>query len=129
MQDKIFDLFTNDAPLMELMLSPQDMDNMNNRFRREEMKLEEITADKLPFIIFVFLPEGSQTQNYLVNKSLLEVSIYCNKRDKATKIYPEIKRILQSNFEDFQITKEGQKESGVRGIFKYVLRFKPLVNS
>lgn len=129
MQDKIYDLFTNDAPLMELMLNPQGPEETNGRFRREEMMLEEVTADKLPFIIFVFLPDGSQTKNYLVNKSLLEVSIYCSTRYEATQVYPRIKRILQSNFEDFQVIREGQQPSGIQGVFKYVLRFKPLVNS
>lgn len=128
-QDKIYNLFTNDTQLMNLFDNPDTDELRNEKFRREGMYLEEITIDKLPFIIFVFLPDGSSTQNYLVNKSLMEISIYTTTRYEAMLIYKEVKRILQSNFEDMQIIVEGQRPSGILGIFKYIIRFKPLVNS
>jgi len=127
-KDKIYQIFINDKELMRLMGDPIGDEQKNLKFRRQTRELTEVDADVLPFVSFVFI-DATPTHNYLCNKGLLELDIYCSVDYQAGQIYRVIKPLLQKNFEDFQVTAEGESSSGISGIYCYRIRFKPFVNS
>lgn len=90
--------------------------------------LTEIDIGTLPFVSFVFI-DATPTNNYLRNKGLLEIDIVCSVDYEAGQIYKVIVPLLQQHFDDFRIVAEGEASSGISGIYRYRIRFKPLVNS
>jgi hypothetical protein len=128
-KNKIYQLFTADTELMGLLMSPATDEEKNDRVRKLELDVKEITADIIPFVTVVFLPANNPTSSYAQKHGLLEISIYCSAPYEANFIFKRIKKIIQSNFEDMAIGYEGASSSGVLGIYKYILRCKPIVRT
>jgi len=105
-----------------------DDDTCENKLRRTQQDQTQITTDLLPFIDFTFV-DAKGTNNFLVNKGLLEVNIYSPTRGIASSIYSAIDDILKDNYEDMIIVAEGQVNSAITGCYCYRVRYKPLVNS
>jgi hypothetical protein len=129
-QDDIFNLFTTNVTLMALLsltlLSSND--DKNTRVRREDYPVVPITSDILPFVSLIFI-NSHQSRNFMVNNGVLELSIYASTRYDALNVYRSCKSILQSNYEDFAIAHEAQVPSGVVGIYKYSIRFSPMISA
>lgn len=101
----------------------------NNRFRREKLDISIIEAESKPFIMFIFIPNGAKTNNYLVNKGMLEFDIIANTLYEVEQIYNRINILLKQNYSDMQIISEGQIPSGITSVFQYRVRYTPLVKS
>ena len=129
-QDIIFDDFAADNELNGLLGITDNTNNeqLNNKIYREELPIVQITPEALPFLYIVFI-NAHATNNFMVNKGVLELSVYAGTRYDAMNIIRACKEILQNNYEDYQIIHEGQVSSGVSGIYKYILRFTPLIES
>ena len=100
-------LFRGSTELMTLLgvTDIEDWDELNTRVRREELSVELLTTDLLPFISLVFI-NAHPTGNYKVNKGVLELNIYTSTRYDAMNIYGVAKKLLQDNYEDFQVIHE-----------------------
>ncbi len=127
-KNNIFQIFTNDTELMNILGCQDDNESKDLKFRRQSKMLTEVDIGVLPFVSFVFI-DASPTNNYLRNKGLLELDIVCSSDYEAEQIYKKIIPLLQQRFEDFRITAEGEVNSGISGIYCYRIRFKPLVSS
>ena len=88
----------------------------------------QLDASSVNFVSFFFLDTGA-TENYLVNKGLLQFDLYCDSRYSAQRISTVIKRILNDNFEDFKVVFEGQRYAFNPSIYKYAIRVKPLITA
>ena len=128
LQDAVFDLFKVDVELLGLLGDPIGDDELNNKIRRETFDDSQLDASSVNFVSFFFLDTGA-TENYLVNKGLLQFDIYCGSRYSAQRISTVIKRILNDNFEDFKVVFEGQRYAFNPSIYKYAIRVKPLITA
>ena len=128
LQDAVFDLFKVDAELLGLLGDPIGDDELNNKIRRETFDDSQLDASSVNFVSFFFLDTGA-TENYLVNKGLLQFDLYCDSRYSAQRISTVIKRILNDNFEDFKVVFEGQRYAFNPSIYKYAIRVKPLITA
>ena len=128
LQDTVFDLFKVDAELLGLLGDPIGDDELNNKIRRETFDDSQLDASSVNFVSFFFLDTGA-TENYLVNKGLLQFDLYCDSRYSAQRISTVIKRILSDNFEDFKVVFEGQRYAFNPSIYKYAIRVKPLITA
>ena len=128
LQDAVFDLFKVDAELLGLLGDPIGDDELNNKIRRETFDDSQLDASSVNFVSFFFLDTGA-TENYLVNKGLLQFDLYCDSRYSAQRISTVIKRILSDNFEDFKVVFEGQRYAFNPSIYKYAIRVKPLITA
>jgi hypothetical protein len=126
-QDKVYGIFTNDTELLSLLGDPTDDESKNLRFRREELMLTELNTEVIPFLSFVFI-DSLESKNYLRNKGILEVNIYCSVRYEAMGIYRRLQALLKENF-DIQVIHEGQVASGIQGIYCYRVRYRIIVSS
>jgi len=106
----------------------EDYDQLNTRVRREELSMDRLTVDTLPFISLVFI-NAHPTGNFKVNKGVLELNIYTCTRYDAMNIYGVVKKLLQNSYEDFQVIHEGQVSSGVTGVYEYSIRFYPMISA
>ena len=109
------------------MGNPSTVKDKNLRFRREDQLADVITAEDTDFIAFYFT-DANVTRNHLANKGILNIDYYCSNRYQAQIISARVREIIQANFE---ITKvyEGQKSSGITGVYKYRERYAPIINS
>ena len=128
LQDAVFDLFKVDIELLGLLGNPIGDDELNNKIRRETFDDSQLDASSVNFVSFFFLDTGA-TENYLVNKGLLQFDLYCDSRYSAQRISTVIKRILNDNFEDFKVVFEGQRYAFNPSIYKYAIRVKPLITA
>lgn len=128
LQDAVFDLFKVDVELLGLLGDPIGDDELNNKIRRETFDDSQLDASSVNFVSFFFLDTGA-TENYLVNKGLLQFDLYCDSRYSAQRISTVIKRILNDNFEDFKVVFEGQRYAFNPSIYKYAIRVKPLITA
>ena len=128
LQDTVFDLFKVDVELLGLLGDPIGDDELNNKIRRETFDDSQLDASSVNFVSFFFLDTGA-TENYLVNKGLLQFDLYCDSRYSAQRISTVIKRILNDNFEDFKVVFEGQRYAFNPSIYKYAIRVKPLITA
>ena len=128
LQDAVFDLFKVDVELLGLLGDPIGDDELNNKIRRETFDDSQLDASTVNFVSFFFLDTGA-TENYLVNKGLLQFDLYCDSRYSAQRISTVIKRILNDNFEDFKVVFEGQRYAFNPSIYKYAIRVKPLITA
>ena len=128
LQDAVFDLFKVDIELLGLLGDPIGDDELNNKIRRETFDDSQLDASSVNFVSFFFLDTGA-TENYLVNKGLLQFDLYCDSRYSAQRISTVIKRILNDNFEDFKVVFEGQRYAFNPSIYKYAIRVKPLITA
>lgn len=129
-QDKIFEYFIGDTTLIGLLgiTDVNDNDQLNSHIRREVQSVDLLTTDSLPFIVEYF-PNTHPTSNYRVNSGVLEIDVYAGTRYDAMLLSKRIKEILEQNYEDTALIHEGQVSSGVKGIYEFSMRFKPLIKS
>lgn len=126
-QDNIYELFTSDTELMDRLGKPSDDKSKNLRCRREEINLNELKPEIVPFVSFVFI-DSLKSDNYLRNNGILELNIFCSDRFQAIGIYDRCILLLEQKFE-IQVFREGQVNSDISGIYCYRTKFKILVNS
>lgn len=112
---------------MSIFGDPTDDESKNLKFRRQTKVLTEVDVEQLPFVSFVFI-DADVTKNYLRNKGLLELNIYCSADYEAEIIYNAIVPLVKQ-LDDVSIIAEGEVASGIPGIYCYRVRFRPLVNS
>lgn len=127
-QDELYNLFINDHELMSLMGDPFDDEEMNLRFRREEFDITEIDSEAFPFLTILFL-DTDETQNYLKNIGILEITIYSLGRYDASRIFERVRTLLRKYYPEMKLITEGQIYTEVRGMYCYRTRFNPLINS
>ena len=127
-KNKLFEVFTNDTELKNIVSCLDEDESKNLKFRRQTKVLTEVDIDMLPFVSFVFI-DANPTGNHLMNKGLLELDIVCSVDYEAEIIYKTIVPLIHQQLEDLRIVAEGEVSSGISGIYCYRLRFKPLVNS
>lgn len=127
-QDKLFQIFTNDAALLYIMGNPITDEEINKKFRRQTGEFTEINNSDLPFVSFIFIASAT-SENYCYNQGLLELDIVCQGQEQAKQIFRIIKPLLQQNFVDMRAVTEGQVKKGVSGFYCYRIRYKPLINS
>lgn len=127
-QDELYSLFINDHELMSLMGDPFDDEEMNLRFRREEFDITEIDSEAFPFLTILFL-DTDETQNYLKNIGILEITIYSLGRYDTSRIFERVRTLLRKYYPEMKLITEGQIYTEVRGMYCYRTRFNPLINS
>ena len=140
MQDKIFSLFSTDTAMKTALGITADYlatfggDDEYNlqcaldiKIKRQELSLDQVVVENLPYMTTAFI-NAHVTRNYLVNHGVLEIITYGSWID-AKSIVKIQKKILQDNFEDYQVTREGQVSSGVSGIYAYSVRYNPIVKA
>ena len=120
-------LFANDSQLLSLVSDPTTIDEKNNRFRREDFPVDVITIDDTDFLSFYF-PDAVATRNHLINKGILNIDYYCSSRYGASLLAKRVKEIINANFDLYKVY-EGQKASGIVGVYKYREKYAPLVLS
>lgn len=124
-QDKVFEVFSNDEELLGLFQNPTTLDELNQRFQREITPLELITVERVPFMSLHF--EGAVgSANMYYNKGYLTLELYMPTRYLAAKILKRIRELMEENF-NLLCTNEYTENSGVVGIFYYVLKYRPLI--
>ena len=124
--DTLWDIFTNDSKLVELLgIDTDDESVYALKFRQEDVVPEEYDAANFPFIAFYF-SEANITPNDYMNQGLLRIDIYSFTRDAVKKIRERIVELVHENVDE-RIRSEGQFTSGVRNVYKYRLEFTPLI--
>jgi hypothetical protein len=96
------------------------------KIKQRELTVDQVLAENLPYMTMSFI-NAYPTGNYLRNKGVLSIVVYTTGDEAA--ICTRIRRILQGQYEDFQVIHEGQVASGTPGIFAYRTEFYPLVRS
>lgn len=112
---------------MNLLGCAGDDESKDLKFRRQNNILTEVDSDSLPFISFVF-KDADNTGNYLRNKGMLQIDIYCSVDYVAENIYNVVVPLVKQ-VDDIIIAAEGEAPTGITGIYRYRVRFQPLVNS
>lgn len=124
--DTLWDIFTNDSELVELLgIDTDDESVYALKFRQEDVVPEEYDSSNFPFIAFYF-SEANITPNDYMNQGLLRIDIYSFTRDAVKKIRERIVELVHENVDE-RIRSEGQFSSGVRNVYKYRLEFTPLI--
>lgn len=124
--DKIWDVFTNDEILIELLgVDTENEADYENKFRLQDRAAEEFEADGLNYIAFYFF-DADTSKNYLLNYGNLRIDIYATMRDEVTDIRARIVQLMHERF-DAYIKAEGQRSSGIKNVYKYRLEFTPMV--
>lgn len=129
--DAIFTAFVDDTELPGIVgiTDPTDIALADTKFRRSFADSTLVTQEELDFIDFSFIPSHSETQNYLVNREVLEVNIYTANVFRASLICKAILRIFKATFPEMQCTTPCQAGCAVVGIVRYSFRGKNLVGS
>ena len=112
---------------MALLGCTDDDESKNLKFRTQNNVLTEVDSSALPFVSFVF-KDADTTGNYLRNKGLLQIDICCSADYDAENIYNVIVPLVKQ-VDDVSIVAEGEALTGITGIYRYRVRFRPLVNS
>ena len=124
--DVLWDIFTNDSKLIELLgIDTEDESSYALKLRQEDIVPEEYDADNLPFVAFYF-SEANITRNDYMNNGLLRIDIYSATRDATKHIRERIVELVHENFDE-RIRSEGQYSSGIKNVYKYRLEFTPLI--
>ncbi len=112
---------------MTLLGCADDDESKNLKFRTQNNIITEVDSASLPFISFVF-KDADTTGNYLRNKGLLQIDIYCSVDYEAENIYNAVVPLVKQ-VDEVSIVAEGEALTGITGIYRYRVRFQPLVNS
>lgn len=124
--DKIWDIFTNDPELLELLeVDTRNEESYAIKIRQEDFMPEEFNASDLDFIAFYFA-DAEITVNDFLNNGILRFDIYSNLRDRVVPIRERIVTLMHENF-DARVRAEGQRSSGITNVYKYRLEFRPLI--
>jgi len=108
--DELWNLFSNDPALAELLGLSEEADNYSSKIYLQEMPVEEYDTDNLP-MIEVYFADAESTFNDFAKKGILHIDIMVNKAEM------------------FAAGGEGQFESGIRDIYKYRVVYTPLINT
>lgn len=129
LQDELFGLFINDKDICTI-LGINDSTNIpecSTKIRRELQTAALANDGPSLFFVYTWIPSlGAIQDNYKVNRNTLEFIIYGKYRAHIVKLYKAIKKVMQTNFEDFQIVSEGQVDSPITGLTSYCFRVRPL---
>lgn len=126
LQDKLYNLFINDATLLSLVDNPTGDEQLNNKFRREDAMPELLDKSDLDFIAFFFI-NSQQTRNAKANEGILEINFYTSFRYNAKRLVERVRELIDNEYPEWGLIAEGQKPSGIIGVYKYRLRFDPLI--
>ena len=118
-----FALKTNDR-FCELVGRPKTTQLWEEKIRREICPDDEVSASKLNFIS-IYLSSATETDNVYVSRGFLNVDYYCKSRIECR----EMKRIVKSVLEDMGMfcTSMYNTASGIKGVYKYTQKYRPLV--
>lgn len=124
--DKLWDIFTNDEELVDLLaIDPTDEAAYVEKFREQDQAVTEFEAADLSFIAYYFA-DAQKTRNDFMNIGFLYIDIYSDSRANSTAIRSRIVQLMHEHFDE-RIRAEGQRTSGVKNVYKYRLEFTPLI--
>lgn len=125
--DKLADILVEDKELQTLLNvdSASSPALLASKYRRRDQDINEFSSNDLDFIAFYFV-DADSTQNAYMNKGLLRIDVYTKRRKDAAKIRMRIVDLIHVYFDE-RVVAEGQKNSGVKDIYKYRLEYTPLV--
>lgn len=128
-QDMLFNKFTSDTELMQFLnaTDTNNYDLLNKKVQREILAPETIKPEDAPFI-YIICVNAYVTNNWMRNNAIMEIGAYTGSRYDAINIIRACHRLLRT-YDGYSIIHEGQVSSGVSGIYKYAIRFSPLINS
>lgn len=126
---RLMDKFTNDEKLLELLdITESNKDKtIPLKIRRQLYSTEEFSVKDLDFVSMYF-SDAASTENYLVNKGVLRIDIYTKNRVSAIALRRRIVYLVHNTL-GHRVMGEGQKESGVKNVYKYRLEFTPLIST
>ena len=128
--NEYFDLFSADTELTALLgTTPTDVDSLDTIIKRGFRDVSVIDPESLPMMDMGFVPNNGLTGNHLVNRDLVEINLYAVNFYEAGRLYKEVHRILNENFEDCQVISPYDRGIPVGGVFCWSFRVKTFVKS
>lgn len=131
--NEIFDWCCADEELCQLLgidttlTGIDQLNNQNNKLRREFQTADVIERKDIPFISYYFMHSEKSKSNWLVNIGDLVVDIYASDMFTIGAIATRFRSVISTNTE-MLLNYEGQHFSGVDGVYKYRLIYNPQVD-
>lgn len=122
--DDVYIAFLADVELMALLGNPLNATTRNEKLRREICPLDDISTQKLNFISFYF-SSATETTNIYVNRGFFNVDFYATDRVAARKMTERVSEVLVN--QGFFSSSEYNEASGIKGVFKYTIKYRPLI--
>lgn len=125
--DDLFLLFINDQELLDILgiKDKTDIEDCNRKIKRV-LESSDVVDDTLEtFFVYNFIQSIAYTQNYLVNKNILEFRLYGHNRPSMNKLYIRLKTLLKESYQEISVITEGAFSTGSNGFYGYMFRVRP----
>ena len=85
----------------------------------------ELFETKNPPLVSIYFSDASESNNYLLNYTVLKIETYTFNRLQAKPLVKAIKNIMREKFK-LRIVAEGEDFCDIKNVYKYVIEYLPM---